>query len=173
MGRRMKKVDKAKFIQAINTVEADGGLSNFNELHVKVAEVYNQNSPPEEITFSVVGLRIKEFGLEDKLKTKKGKRGRAKGTNFSGGTRQARGDKFREDKSLQDAFSLLKRNTPERFHSTVDKLVEGSMAAAVKLKCIDCSGGDACLSDDTRSITKEIRECPIKDCSLYAFRPYQ
>jgi hypothetical protein len=34
---------------------------------------------------------------------------------------------------------------------------------AIRFKCLECSNADK----------KEIRECPIKDCALYPFRPYQ
>jgi hypothetical protein len=45
----------------------------------------------------------------------------------------------------------------------VDKVEQGSMAAAVKLMCLDCSGW----------VKPEIRDCVITSCPLYPFRPYQ
>jgi hypothetical protein len=45
----------------------------------------------------------------------------------------------------------------------VDKVEQGSMAAAVKLVCLDCSGW----------VKPEIRDCVIIECPLYPFRPYQ
>jgi hypothetical protein len=45
----------------------------------------------------------------------------------------------------------------------VDKALKGSMAAAVKLCCLECSGW----------VKPEIRDCVIHQCPLYPFRPYQ
>jgi hypothetical protein len=45
----------------------------------------------------------------------------------------------------------------------VDKVEKGSMAAAVKLCCLDCSSW----------VKPEIRDCVIVACPLIPFRPYQ
>jgi hypothetical protein len=45
----------------------------------------------------------------------------------------------------------------------VDQVEKGSMAAAVRLMCLDCSGW----------VKPEIRDCVIIACPLYPFRPYQ
>jgi hypothetical protein len=45
----------------------------------------------------------------------------------------------------------------------VDKVEKGSMAAALKLMCLECSSW----------VKPEIRDCVIHQCPLYPFRPYQ
>jgi hypothetical protein len=45
----------------------------------------------------------------------------------------------------------------------VDKALKGSMAAAVKLYCLECSSW----------VKAEIRDCVIVQCPLFPFRPYQ
>jgi hypothetical protein len=45
----------------------------------------------------------------------------------------------------------------------VNKVEKGSMAAALKLMCLDCSSW----------VKPEIRDCVITSCPLYPFRPYQ
>jgi hypothetical protein len=45
----------------------------------------------------------------------------------------------------------------------VDKVEQGSMAAAVKLMCLECSSW----------VKAEIRDCVIHQCPLYPFRPFQ
>jgi hypothetical protein len=45
----------------------------------------------------------------------------------------------------------------------VDRVEQGSMTAALKLMCLDCSGW----------VKPEIRDCVIVECPLFPFRPYQ
>jgi hypothetical protein len=45
----------------------------------------------------------------------------------------------------------------------VDQVEKGSMAAAVKLMCLDCSSW----------VKPEIRDCVIVECPLFPFWPYQ
>ena len=161
------EVDREKLWKAVQTVEAKGPLPSLKMLQEAVATEYNDTAI-DEITYSIVGLRIKEWAIP--ILTKPGKRGGpmtkahkaalAKGRKMG---RTSRADKFKANESVCAALNVLEKNTPERFHSLVEKVREGSMSAAVKLNCLDCSG----------YITAEVRLCQIKQCPMYAFRPYQ
>jgi hypothetical protein len=65
--------------------------------------------------------------------------------------------------ALAPTFARMRRRYPRMALPLVDKIEAGSMAAAVKLKCLECSS----------FVRQEVRDCVIKDCALYPFRPYQ
>ena len=167
MGRRTIVVDKAKLENAITIVEKDGGLENLTTLFQKVAEVYNTDNPPENITFSVVGLRVKEWNIQ--VKTTPGRRGRqpGEGMNVDGHALAAKRAKNKKAKFNSEnahlAFVAMREKTPERFHPLINRIEKGSRAAAAKLFCLQCVGFE----------TKEVRECTSKECPMYLFRPYQ
>lgn len=53
---------------------------------------------------------------------------------------------------------------PKKYIPLYEKAMSGkSRAAGVKFKCMDCSQYSA----------REIKFCPIPDCPLYPYRPYQ
>ena len=47
-----------------------------------------------------------------------------------------------------------------RYEALADKVLRGTVLSAIRMKCLDCCCGSK----------KEIRECQIKSCSLWAFR---
>lgn len=61
------------------------------------------------------------------------------------------------------SFDSMERIHGPKYKSLVDRAREGSLTAAIKLKCLDCS----CWQPD------EIRHCPCVECSLFPLRPYQ
>jgi hypothetical protein len=75
-------------------------------------------------------------------------------------TRRTRKDKF---KAFALAFRKMRRRYPTIALPLIDRIEGGSMAAAVKLKCLEC----CCF------VRQEVRDCVITDCALYPFRPYQ
>lgn len=161
------EVDREKLEKAVQTVEANGPLSSLKALQDAVAAEYNKTAI-DEITYSIVGLRIREWGFQ--LQTKPGKRGgpmtAAHKAALAAGRkmgRTSRAEKFKANTDVWGALDELERNTPERFQPLVEKIREGSMSAAVKLNCLECSG----------YITAEVRLCQVKQCPMYAFRPYQ
>lgn len=172
MAKPMTEVDRTKLVTAIRKAEENGPLKNLDALWVAACAIYNASNPPKEITKSVVMLRAKDWNLE--TKTKPGKKGRQAGVPLSDeqkaamqagrGARKPRAEKFAADPVLQEGFKQLRRTTPERWKPLVDKLTQqGSMRAAVALKCLDCSAHQPV----------EIKLCTCTDCPLYAFRPYK
>ena len=171
MGRRKLEINRKKFEKAIKQAEKDGPLSNRSELWEKVAAIYNQMDVPDPLSHSVVYLRVKEWEIT--VKTPVGKCGRAAGPMTdeqkakiaeSRKNRKSKAEKFSSDEDAQAHFENLKKNTPERFWTLIDKIAKGSRTAAVKLNCLQCMG----------FVTKDVKTCTAsKICSMWLFRPYQ
>jgi len=164
MSRRTIPVDKQKLIDAISVCEADGPLKNQSALFLATTEEYNKTAD-EKITNSVAAGRVREWKLE--IKTPKGKIGRGPMTDEEKAAmkanRRSRSEKFSANAAVVAAHEGLRKETPERFLPIVERVCGGSMAQAVKLKCLECSA----------YMTSEVRQCPVTACALWAFRPYQ
>jgi hypothetical protein len=61
------------------------------------------------------------------------------------------------------SFAEQRQRFPKMALPIIDKAEAGSMPAAVKLMCLDCSGW----------VRAEVRDCVIPWCPLYPHRPYQ
>jgi hypothetical protein len=57
----------------------------------------------------------------------------------------------------------MRKRFPRMALSTISKVEAGSLIAATKLMCLECSG----------FVRQEIRACACKHCPLYPHRPYQ
>ena len=162
-------VDRKALKASILAVESNGPKSNRTALYEEVANHYNAAvNPAKFLTHSVVGLRIKEWKLT--VETPVGKRGRSamtedqKAAMAAGrGNRRGRGEKFAANNAIVSSLNEMEKNTPERFLPIVEKIKAGSMSAAVRLHCLECSG----------FVTSEVRNCVCTSCALFAFRPYQ
>ena len=165
-------VDREKLVAAIRQAEANGPLENQTALFVRAAELYNRNSPPREISHSVVYLRIREWKIE--IKTQPGKKGRQAGVKLSDEQKakmQAgralagpRGSKqMSKIKNLKEVFEEQRKSTPKEFHYLLEKAQAGSKVAALKIKCLDCAAWQR----------SEVANCGILGCGLYHIRPYK
>ncbi len=67
-------VNQEVLTEIVNTLEIGGGMTNRNTLYKAAEKLYNTANPNATISSSVIGLRIKEYGMT--LKTPIGKRGR-------------------------------------------------------------------------------------------------
>jgi hypothetical protein len=168
MPRIKKTIDEYVLKQSLIEAESEGGFDNLNKLWTAVSEIYNLKILEESnrITPSIAMLRVKELKLE--FKTKPGKRGRAKGSVINvanNADRKTKAEKFELSASHKEWLDTIKENAPtERFKTMADQCREkGSRTIALKLKCLECS----CWS------TKEVRDCKVKGCALWGFRPYQ
>ena len=160
MSRTIIPVDKNKLTAILADLENQQAFPNRSALLAKVAEVYND----PKVTVSIVYLRFKEWGITPK--TPKGRRGIATGNKIgksnnivSGG----RSIKFAGNDKIRQALIQLNSIVPEKYKPIVKRVVKGSMSAAVKLKCLDCCNYQ----------TIEVKLCECRECSLWAFRPYQ
>lgn len=158
-------VNQSKLQQSVEHVEKDGPVEEGKvALYRLVADHYNESLKEEEqIGFNVVGAKIIEFGIQIKTKNKAGRKGFPKGIVRRRIDKRTRADKFKENPKIQQHLNELRQTTLERCQPLVQRIAEGSMAAAVKLHCLDCCG----------YVTAEIRNCTGTNCPLWAFRPYQ
>lgn len=164
MGKRGKpsvNVNRALLENTIQALEAAQTFENRSKLFDAVAAAYNKASAVQ-VTPPLIYLRVKAWDIQ--LKTPKGKPGRVGGNPTIGtAPRVSREVKFSKNESIQESFTELKKVTKPKYHKLVKRAAAGSLKAAIKLKCLDCSCGD----------TKDIKCCPVVSCSLWAFRPFQ
>ena len=110
----------------------------------------NQPTPMSAQTAMVMAKKYDAI-----INTPLGKRGRQKGcAPVMGGGRK------RKD-IPEVAASAMRKLFPLKMKA-VDRAIKGSFKAAIKLKCLDCTCNDIV----------EVRECPMVDCPLWAFRGY-
>jgi hypothetical protein len=62
-----------------------------------------------------------------------------------------------------ETFAKQRREFPKIALPIIVQAERGSMVAAVKLKCLDCSGW----------VKQEVRDCTVVECPLFPFRPYR
>jgi hypothetical protein len=60
-------------------------------------------------------------------------------------------------------FAELRAEAPKFALPLIGRAEKGSLAAAVKVKCLQCAAWQ----------TREIRDCTVTGCALYPHRPYQ
>lgn len=170
----MKKsieVDREKFVKALRKAEEKGPLANRSALWEAIANIYNLDIVPVKISPSIAMLRVTGWGLE--VKTPVGKRGRAKlspeqkaAMQVARGKRVPRGEKFKQIPEIVQGFTELRSELTKEFKQylpVLEKSVEGSAKAGIKLKCLEC----------TSYQPMEIKHCNINTCGLFPYRPYQ
>lgn len=165
MARTKLEVNRELMVSCIKEAEKNGPLTNQNALWNEVAGLYNVKAA-HSITFSVVALRVKEWGLS--VQTQPGVRGRAPGGTLSDAQKAAMqaGRLARKDRLLTgddaEVYAQIRSDAPERFQGLVDRAERGSKSALLKLVCLDCTCYQPC----------EISACSAI-CPLKPFRPYQ
>ena len=153
MGRTKIDIDPVDVNLAIATVESAGPMPNLSRLFIAVSASLETKYP--RITPALVRLRVMEHNIPHK--TLKGKMGNPNlGNSTSGIARTPR-------KVGSAAVKACMRVMPENRHRLVKRMGQGSLKAAIKLKCLDCAN----------HYTDEIRHCPIVECPLWSFRPFQ
>jgi len=159
MSRAKINIDKVDLVKKIDELEANGPLENRGMLFAKLAELF-------DVSTATIYNRFRELNLS--AKTPLGKKGRAKGTVV---VREA-GVISDTDKA---SFARLKQHMGKPLNKLVDKVQAGSKTAAIKLMCIECSGG---LTEDkdgslSKIPAKLIKDCGCLQCPLWTLRPYQ
>lgn len=164
MGRPSININKQTLTEIIQQCEKSQTYKNHSQLFKDVAQKY-ATLMKTPITPALIYLRVNEWEIP--VTTPKGRKGRQKGEAIPSGVRKARGTKFAESDIARQSLALLKQEVKSeqngRFLPIYNKLQNGSMQAAIKLKCLDC----------TNYQTEEIKHCPCTSCSLFLFRPYQ
>jgi hypothetical protein len=62
-----------------------------------------------------------------------------------------------------ETFARMRQQFPRMALPVIDKAEQGSLPAAVRLTCLDCSGWSR----------QEVRDCAIVACPLYPHRPFK
>ena len=160
---KAKSLDGVKLQAIITEVESKGPLENRTLLFTKVADLYTERCKIKA-SFSTLAAFAKKSGLT--MTTPMGRRGAKSGERLHSvprGPRRSRADKFAANPQSVLSIKTIVASTPERFLPIAKRLAKGSMSAAVKLMCLDC----------TCHQTIEIKHCQAFECPLYCFRPYQ
>lgn len=150
-GRKAIELNRDEFQAAIAAIEASQMPKNRSELWASLeASEWAKAQQPRPLTAQVAMNKAKSFGLE--IKTPLGKRG--EGLGRAVGTKVAR---------KRVPLNLVAMGVPSKFAKKAAKAANGSLKAAIALKCLDCSNWQM----------KEVRECQVKSCPLFSCRPYQ
>jgi hypothetical protein len=167
MAKKSILVDRQKLEAALNMAENNGPLSNLSELWSKATEIYNRTAE-QPITHSVVALRVKEWNVV--VKTQPGRKGRAMSDEQKAAMQAARGQRRPRSEKMKEfkTFDLLRQEMnleadKRRFLPVLEAAEKGSMKAAIKLNCLECSNW----------LTTEVKHCPVEKCAFYPHRPYK
>ncbi len=165
MARPKVEVDKRELQKVINELESKQEFANPSFLWKAVEETeWAKEMKPHALKASTVYLRVKEYGIV--YKTKPGKRGRSGGIRVPGQEikRVPRKEKMKKyDKNYNKMILELPMFCRQRYAPVVERARAGSLKAAIKLKCLDCSNYQPV----------EIKLCTIPSCPLYAHRPFK
>ena len=162
MARTKIPVDAAKLQETVSGLEANRTFVNQSALFQAVAET--EWAKGLKLTPAVIYLRVREF--KTTCKTLPGKKGgvmtqeRIDAMRAGRGTRQPRSEKM---KGFADSFEKMRKAFPAKSLPIIEKAEQGSLRAAIKLMCLDCSGQQAV----------EVRNCVCPGCPLFPHRPYQ
>ena len=162
MARTKIQVDRTALQNTVNTLEAGQTFTNSSALYEAVANT--EWGKGLKLTPSVVYLRIREFKIT--MQTKPGKRGgtitqeRIDAMRAGRKDRQPRSEKM---KNFSASFALMRKNYPSKSLPLIEKAETGSLRAAIKLMCLDC----------TCQQPVEVRNCACPGCPLFPHRPYQ
>ena len=167
MAKKSIAVDRQKLEAALNMAENNGPLSNLSELWVKASEIYNRTAEIP-ITHSVVALRVKEWNII--VQTQPGRKGRTMSDEQKAAMQAARGQRRPRSEKMKEfkTFDLLRKEMSleadkRRFLPVLEAAEKGSLRAAIKLNCLECSNWR----------TTEVKLCPVEKCVLYPHRPYK
>lgn len=154
------EVDRNLLAHKVLMAEQQGPLPSLSELFKVVAHSYNADKAPvyPNITYSIVQLRVKEWGIQ--FITQPGKRGLRVDQKEEGAGKSKRSLKMA---NFTKTFERLNKIVPEKYKGLIKKVQGGSQKAAIKLKCLDCSYYDV----------KEIKNCACSSCPLFPVRPFQ
>lgn len=151
-------IDTVRLQKEIELAEANNKFSNQSELFQYIANTeWAKKTYKKPLSPAVLYLRYKQDALI--VKTPKGKRGRAAGTTVN---RTLRKDKLVQNPNFDKNIEILKRDNPTAIKS-IDKLAGGSLKHAVRVQCLNCSGGCKKLAS----------QCNVISCALYLFNPFK
>lgn len=149
MAKKAIVLDTVTFQHVISTLEKENNFSSRSALWKAVEETtWAKTCVPRPLTSQVAMLKAQEFKLT--INTPLGRRGAVKG--------EVRHNKRKVSLSLIDDVKV-----PDKYNSLLERLKKGSLKAAIKLKCLECS----CW------VSKEVGLCKVNACPLFPVRPFQ
>jgi|ETNvirenome_6_85_1030632.scaffolds.fasta_scaffold33918_4 hypothetical protein len=169
MGRKAKIDNRKQLDLAISEELGPAKKSGIGktEFYGLVAKNYGQRVDGNENYVSIgwVQQAIKRHKLTIDIESQKGMHTQtgehAEKMRQARGKRTSRAEKFAANPAIVEAHKNLRQTFPTK-QKVVDKIVnDGSLKAAVALKCWDCSGG----------LSSEVSSCVLNNCPLWAFRP--
>lgn len=161
MARTKLEISKKEFQAVVDDLESKQTFTNPSALWKAVEETsWAKNQSPRALTAIVAYQRARELKIV--IKTLPGKKGRQKGQGMPAGSKK-RTPRSEKMKVFSTTFATMRKEIPVRYHNVIDLAEKGSLKAAIKLKCLDCT----CWQP------QEIKKCPIKACSLYPHRPFK
>ena len=157
-GRKPLVLDKAEFQKVVSDLEGSRSFNTQGELWEAVcATEWAKTREPRPLTSQVAYMRAKEMGIV--VNTQRAKAFGGKRNGFGGGSHR----RSFASKVVPESVAKVRRRFPLTLAKTVDKMEQGSLKAAIKLNCMECSGFDK----------SEVKNCGIVGCPLYSFRPYK
>lgn len=152
------QIDKVELETCIQQLETTNAYTSRGQLWEAVALTeWAKTRVPRPLSAQVAMIKAKEFGIP--IKTQRGEKGQGLiGTKI----RTPRGRKVSLI-ILEGIQATIPSTKKGQYEKTLKKLGNGSLVAAVKMKCLECSNFEK----------KEIAACPVSRCALYPFRPYQ
>lgn len=149
MAKKAIVLDQKEFQEVISSLEKENNFTSRSALWKAIEQTdFAKNCVPRPLSSQVAMLKAQEFKLT--ISTPIGKRGAVKG--------EARHNKRKVSLSLVDDVKV-----PDKYNSLLQRLKNGSLKAAIKLKCLECS----CW------VSKEVGLCKVNACPLFPIRPFQ
>lgn len=161
MGKKTVEIDKQLLESVINKLEESATYANRTELYAATASVLHTEYSYKLFSPAWVYLRVK--ALDIKLKTPEGRKGVPNGEALKKWREEG---KTKPQRKVDDSTPLIKYFTKEekgKYLALAKSVKKGSLKAAVKLKCIECSN----FQKD------EIKNCQVFTCPLWPVRPYK
>ena len=150
-------------MQVIMRDTENGFVGTQTEFLQLCCDKYNEKYKPEKLLYpAIIYNRIKKNELTTTISSTRGTLSEERKRKLIEGRKNIpRGRRKRINTDMRHEVCL--RNELGEHTKLVERTLQGSMSAAIKLKCIDCCCGDR----------EEVRHCTSYGCPLYQFRPYQ
>lgn len=166
MAKQKLEINKKDFQKVVDDLENKQEFENPSALWKAVENTtWAKGLKPRPLTAALAYARAKELGIV--IKTKPGKRGRRKGEGMPSTSKRTKGGRSKKMKFYKKTFEGMRISLPmvqkERFEGAIEKAEKGSLRAAIKMKCLDCSGYQPV----------EVKNCTVTGCPLYPHRPWK
>lgn len=155
MATRKSTIDNELLLKVLAQADADERTTNHSEVYKLASELCWDTCGPDRKGYSpsTIRLRHRSGELHFDLKTPRGE------LNKTGRKRPRKCCQLTAEQQL--ALRRAHAGLPGA-KSRLQRCINGSRDAAIGLKCADCS-----------TYKGEIINCPIEDCALWQFRPFQ